>query len=81
MVIAVAAALFRTGKPVRSLAGSGIQGICALAAVNVAGRFHQRFPGAEPVFRAGVSGAGHPRRDRSAAAQAAVQYGMTAIGR
>ena len=33
MVIAVAAALFRTGKPVRSLAGSGIQGICALAAV------------------------------------------------
>ncbi len=39
MVIAVAAALFRTGKPVRSLAGSGIQGICALAAVNVAGAF------------------------------------------
>ena len=39
MVIAVAAALFRKGKPVRSLVGSGIQGICALAAVNVAGAF------------------------------------------
>lgn len=32
-------ALFRTQKPIRSLLGSGIQGICALAAVNVAGAF------------------------------------------
>lgn len=39
IAVAVAAALFRTKKPVRSLVGSGVQGICALAAVNVAGTF------------------------------------------
>ena len=39
IVTAVVVVLFRTGKPVRALAGSGIQGVCALAAVNVAGAF------------------------------------------
>lgn len=37
--IAVAVALMKTGKPVRSLVGSSAQGLCALAAVNVAGAF------------------------------------------
>lgn len=32
-------ALFRSGKPVRSLMGSALQGACALAAVNVTGAF------------------------------------------
>ncbi|MCL2488799.1 MAG: pro-sigmaK processing inhibitor BofA family protein [Oscillospiraceae bacterium] len=36
---AVFAALIKTGKPVRRLVGSGVQGFCALAAVNVAGAF------------------------------------------
>lgn len=39
IAIAVGIALFRSGRPVRRLAGSGAQGICALAAVNVAGAF------------------------------------------
>lgn len=39
IVVAVAIALFRTGKPVRGLVSTGAQGICALAAVNVAGAF------------------------------------------
>lgn len=37
--LAVLIALFKTGRPVRSLAGSGVQGLCALAAVNLAGAF------------------------------------------
>lgn len=37
--LVVLIALFRSQKPIRSLLGSGIQGICALAAVNVAGAF------------------------------------------
>ena len=37
--IAVIAALFKSKRPVRSLAGSGVQGLCALAAVNIAGVF------------------------------------------
>lgn len=39
IALAVLIALFRTNKPIRSLLGSGIQGICALAAVDVAGAF------------------------------------------
>lgn len=39
LVIAVMVGLLRTKKPIRSLLGSGVQGICALAAVNVAGAF------------------------------------------
>lgn len=39
IAIAVLIALFRTNRPVRSLLGSGVQGVCALAAVNVAGAF------------------------------------------
>lgn len=38
-VIAVGAAAFKTGRPIRSVIGSGIQGLCALAAVNVTGAF------------------------------------------
>ena len=38
-VIGGAVALFRSRKPVRGLVGSGAQGICALAAVNIAGAF------------------------------------------
>lgn len=37
--IAVAVAAIRTKRPVRTLVGSGVQGLCALAAVNVAGAF------------------------------------------
>lgn len=36
---AVIVALFRTKRPVRGLVASGAQGICALAAVNIAGAF------------------------------------------
>ncbi len=39
VALAVIVALFRSGKPVRGLVGSSAQGICALAAVNVAGAF------------------------------------------
>lgn len=39
VVLAVGIALFRTKRPVRGLVGSGAQGICALAAVNIAGAF------------------------------------------
>lgn len=39
IVIAMLVALIKTKKPVRALVGSGVQGICALAAVNVAGIF------------------------------------------
>lgn len=39
IAIAVCVALFRSRKPVRGLVGSGAQGICALAAVNIAGAF------------------------------------------
>lgn len=35
--VALLVALFRTGKPVRCLFGSTLQGACALAAVNVTG--------------------------------------------
>lgn len=38
-VIAVGTAAFKTGRPIRSVIGSGIQGLCALAAVNVTGAF------------------------------------------
>ena len=37
--VAVAVAAIRTKRPVRTLVGSGVQGLCALAAVNVAGAF------------------------------------------
>ncbi len=39
IAIAVIVALFKTKRPIRSLVGSGAQGICALAAVNIAGAF------------------------------------------
>lgn len=39
VALAVIIALFRSGKPIRGLVGTGAQGICALAAVNVAGAF------------------------------------------
>jgi pro-sigmaK processing inhibitor BofA len=39
LVIAVITALFRTKKPIRALVGSGAQGVCALAAVNILGTF------------------------------------------
>lgn len=39
ITLAVIIALFRSGKPIRGLVGSSAQGICALAAVNVAGAF------------------------------------------
>lgn len=39
IAIAVCVALFRSRRPVRGLVGSGAQGICALAAVNIAGAF------------------------------------------
>ncbi len=39
IAVAVMVALFKTKRPVRSLVGSGAQGICALAAVNIAGAF------------------------------------------
>ena len=38
-VIVVGVAAFKTGRPLRTIVGSGIQGLCALAAVNVAGAF------------------------------------------
>ncbi|MDD4546932.1 MAG: pro-sigmaK processing inhibitor BofA family protein [Oscillospiraceae bacterium] len=37
--VAVLISLFKTKKPIRSFLGSSAQGICALAAVNVAGAF------------------------------------------
>lgn len=39
ILLAVTIALFRSGKPVRGLVSSGAQGLCALAAVNLAGAF------------------------------------------
>lgn len=39
IALAVGIALFRSGRPVRGLVGSAAQGICALAAVNIAGAF------------------------------------------
>ena len=39
VVAAVGIALIKSKRPVRGLLSSGIQGICALAAVNVAGAF------------------------------------------
>ncbi len=39
IAIPVAVALYKTGKPVRRLLGSGVQGLCAMAAVNIAGAF------------------------------------------
>lgn len=39
VVIAVGVAAVKTGRPIRSVIGSGIQGLCALAAVNVTGAF------------------------------------------
>lgn len=39
LVIAVVVALFRTKRPIRSFLGSGVQGVCALAAVNIVGTF------------------------------------------
>lgn len=37
--LAVLVALCKSGAPVRRLLASGVQGLCALAAVNVAGMF------------------------------------------
>lgn len=37
--IALLIALFRSGKPLRRLCGGALQGVCALAAVNLAGVF------------------------------------------
>ncbi|HCA30877.1 MAG TPA: transcriptional regulator [Ruminococcaceae bacterium] len=39
LVIAVLIALMRTKRPIRAFVGSGAQGVCALAAVNVVGAF------------------------------------------
>lgn len=38
-VIAVCVVLWKHGSPLRRLLGSAVQGLCALAAVNVAGTF------------------------------------------
>ena len=35
--LAIAVTLLRTKRPLRSLAGSAVQGLCGLAAVNIAG--------------------------------------------
>lgn len=37
--VAIGIAAFKSGRPIRSMAGSAVQGACALAAVNVAGAF------------------------------------------
>lgn len=37
--LAIIVAAFKSGRPIRTLGGSAIQGMCALAAVNVAGAF------------------------------------------
>ncbi len=37
--VAVLVGAIRAGKPIRSIIGNALQGICALAAVNVAGAF------------------------------------------
>ena len=37
--VALAVIIALSGKPIRGLVGTGAQGICALAAVNVAGAF------------------------------------------
>lgn len=37
--LAVIISLFKTKRPIRAFIGSGAQGICALAAVNIAGIF------------------------------------------
>lgn len=39
LIAVVAVALIRSKRPVRGLIGSGAQGLCALAAVNVVGAF------------------------------------------
>ena len=39
LIAGVAVALIRSKRPVRGLIGSGAQGLCALAAVNVVGAF------------------------------------------
>ncbi len=39
LIVVVAVALIRSKRPVRGLIGSGAQGLCALAAVNVVGAF------------------------------------------
>ncbi len=39
IALAVLVTVFRGRNPVRRLIGSGVQGLCALAAVNVAGAF------------------------------------------
>ncbi len=39
IVIAVLVAAFRTGKPLRRVAASGVQGLCALGMVDVLGAF------------------------------------------
>ena len=39
VAIAVLVALIRSRRPIRAIAGSGAQGLCALAAVNIAGIF------------------------------------------
>ena len=39
IAIMLAVGLYRSGRPVRSLIASGLQGICALAAVNITGAF------------------------------------------
>ncbi|MBR2405955.1 MAG: pro-sigmaK processing inhibitor BofA family protein [Clostridia bacterium] len=39
LAVVLLAALFRSGRPVRRLLGSTLQGACALAAVDVVGAF------------------------------------------
>lgn len=39
ILTAVAIVLWRSGQPIRLLASSAVQGLCALAAVNAAGMF------------------------------------------
>lgn len=51
VVVAVGIALIKSKRPVRGLLSSGIQGICALAAVNVARGFHHRFAGLQFTVR------------------------------
>ena len=59
LVLAVAIALIRSRRPVRGLIGSGAQGLCALAAVNVVGAFTGGIARPQSTLRIVLSGAGY----------------------
>ena len=73
VALAVIIALFRSGKPIRGLVGTGAQGICALGGRQRGGRVHRRVPGAESPVGAELRGAGHPRRGDAAVFKADIQ--------